>query len=471
MGKDLVESFSGIRGVYGEGLTEQLARDYTFSYCELFSDNKDLLVIGGDSRSSTPSLKKAIINAFGDYGIKRVFDVGVVPIQVAQYAIGQFKAQGGVYITASHNEPEYNGFKFLKQDGALLYPEQSNKLTHGVYNLQELPAKSDQGIEVAFKQDEAIQKYVDYVINRIGQKSVEVIKQAHLKILLDPNGGSAINVLNRLFNKLGVEAKIINDQLGEFKHTIEPNAQTLTPLGRELENGEYQFACGFDCDADRVEIVIPPNSSFAKEMGVALSGNYVLALACDIFLEGTDSQVVVNNDASSYLVRDVIDKYKAKVVEVEVGEMNVVKEMESQKSIIGGEGSCGGVIIPPIKCRDGMMTIVLFLKMLANSQKSLPEILDSYTKYYLLREKVQCSPENVIKFKENFEKYFKDQGYRIQKTGDQTGGLKAVADENNFVWCRQSKTEPGTFRIWADGKDKEKVKSLLNQAIEIFKNN
>ena len=56
-----------------------------------------------------------------------MIDVGILPIQVLEYAVVKFGADGGVYVSASHNEPEYNGFKFLKEDGAVLYVEQFNK--------------------------------------------------------------------------------------------------------------------------------------------------------------------------------------------------------------------------------------------------------------------------------------------------------------------------------------------------------
>jgi phosphomannomutase/phosphoglucomutase len=216
--------------------------------------------------------------------------------------------------------------------------------------------------------------------------------------------------------------------------------------------------------------VLSPDSDFAKRMGtVVISGHYVLALTCDTLLEGTANQVVVTNDATSYLVRDIAKKHKAIVKEVEVGEINVVKEMEVNNSIIGGEGSCSGVIILPIKCRDGIMSVVLILKMLAERQTSLSAILKDYPQYFSARALLSCQPQDTPLVKSKIEDYFREQGRKIQKTGDRTGGLKILFDDNSFLWCRESKTEPGIFRIHAEAdQNQTKVNGLLEEGIKVF---
>lgn len=469
MSQDLVESFSGIRGIYGRGITEELAQRYCFCYCKLFEPTPSLLVVGGDTRPSTPSLKAAMIEAFKTAGVGKIIDVGVVPIQLAEYAILKFKADGGIYVSASHNEPEYNGWKCLKEDGAILYASQTDKLIQAVHSFSNRNPTTIK-LEIIEKQDEVVEAYLDYISEKIGEKALQKIKNSRFKVLADPNGGAGITVLSKLFKRLGVAAKILNNQLGRFERLVEPKAESLRPLAEEMKSGEYDFACGFDCDSDRVEFVISSDSEFAQRVNTpVVSGHYVLSLCCDALLRGTERQVVVVNDATSYLVRDIAKRQGARIQEVEVGETNVVQEMEKQNSIIGGEGSCSGVIMPPIKCRDGIMSVVLVLKLLAEGNKSLTEILKDYPAYYSDRTKVYCPPERAAAIKRKIEDYFKAQGYEIKKTGDETGGLKVLVDENSFVWFRQSKTEPGVLRVHTEGDgSKEKVTQILNQGIEAF---
>jgi len=469
---DLIESFSGVRGIYGQGITEDLAYRYAFCFVKLFYKADDILIIGGDSRPSTNNLKQAMLKGFFNAGVKKVFDLGLLPVQAAEYAVIKLKANGGVYITASHNEPEFNGWKFLKNDGAILYPDGADKLIYLVHNIKETESSEGQknGLEIINKHQEAINGYIEYVLEKIGPKSLEKIKKSSFHLLADPNGGASIEVLENLFNKIGVKAEIINKEAGKFARLIEPKEESLKPLAQELLKSNYDFAFGLDCDADRMEIVLSPNSDFALKMGTPnVSGNYVLALACDAILEGTSGQIVPTNDVTSYLVRDVVKKHSASVFEVEVGEIKAVEAMEENNSLIGGEGSNGGVIVMPLKCRDGIITVVLALKLMASQQKTLSEILIDYPAYFSDRTKLACFPEKAIVIREKIENYFREKGWFIKKTGDETGGLKAHLDENSYVWFRQSKTEPGVFRIYAEcDTSKEKAKSLLEEGIKAF---
>jgi len=470
MAGGLIESFSGIRGIYGQELTGDLAYKYGMVYHHIFHKPGAILVVAGDSRKSTSVLKKYFIRSFQDCGAKKIFDLGVVPIQVAELAIIKFKAQGGVYISASHNEPEFNGWKLLKQDGALFYPRQIDRLIRAVHQAGANNFKSANNRQIATvidKHQQAIQAYIRFISVSLGKQAMAKIKQANFKIIFDPNGGAAISVIKLFCQALNIQAKIVNSRLGQFGRKVEPNVESLGYLSAKL-NDDYLFAAGFDCDADRVEFVLPAQSNFAKEMGVVLNGNYVLALACDARLAGTKNQIVVTNDVTSYLVRDVIKKYQAKIKEVEVGEMVVVKAMGKYQSVIGGEGSNGGIIVSPIKCRDGLMSIALILKMLAIHGQSLSEILAEYPKYYSSHNKVVCQSDKAIDARQRLIDYFKNKGYKIRTTGGITGGAKALLDINTYTWWRQSKTEPGVFRIYCESDDKNKVDELARETIQIF---
>ncbi|MBM4177259.1 hypothetical protein FJ208_00435, partial [Candidatus Gribaldobacteria bacterium] len=145
------------------------------------------------------------------------------------------------------------------------------------------------------------------------------------------------------------------------------------------------------------------------------------------------------------------------------------QEMEKQNSIIGGEGSNGGVIIPPIKCRDGIMTTMLLLKMITQRGINLSDVLSEYPKYFSSQNKISCQPERAIAVKKKLEEHYKNKGYLIKKTGDETGGLKADFDKNSFIWFRLSKTEPGCFRVYAETDTSQgKANNLAKQALDLF---
>ena len=252
-------------------------------------------------------------------------------------------------------------------------------------------------------------------------------------------------------------------QYGEFNRKIEPTEDSLVYLKNIIGENKADFAAGFDCDADRVGILMG-NGKF-------LPGNYILALAVyEILsnLKNPENQVVVVNDATSYLVRDVALKFGAKIKEVEVGETNVVEEMKKLKSAVGGDGSSGGVIIPPSKCRDGILALLKILSVIAKKEKKLHDIVEELPKYHTLRKKLEFnSPmhDNIKKFIKN---YYSKKGFEIKETGGIKGGLKAIAGKNSFVWFRASKTESNIFRIISDSDRKEEAEGLMEEAINVF---
>ena len=124
----LMESFSGIRGIYGKDLTEETAIRYVHSFSEFIKKkakkNNATVVIGMDTRPSGLILK----NSIKEIVDCNFIDVGIATTPAIEFAVRHFNADGGVIITASHNEPYWNGFKFLGSDGAVLSEKEMNEV-------------------------------------------------------------------------------------------------------------------------------------------------------------------------------------------------------------------------------------------------------------------------------------------------------------------------------------------------------
>ena len=140
--------------------------------------------------------------------------------------------------------------------------------------------------------------------------------------------------------------------------------------------------------------------------------------------------------------------------------------MKKYKAFIGGEGSSGGVIISPSKCRDGIITLLTVIKIIASKKAKLQEILKHYPQYHTLTKKIEFEKEKHDKIKNYLEKYYS--GEKIIKTGGISGSLKVLMDDKSFIWFRASKTEDNIFRIMADSDSKAKTEKLLEEAIEVF---
>jgi phosphomannomutase len=263
---------------------------------------------------------------------------------------------------------------------------------------------------------------------------------------------------------------------GVFKRIIEPNEKSLAYLALYVRDLDADLGAGWDCDGDRVEIVLPEGSKFAEQRGNMLSGQYILGLLVDEVLseyKGKD-RAVVTNDATSNLVSEIAEKHNAKVTEVEVGEINVVEKMDELNSPVGGEGSSSGGIFPPSRCRDGIITLMMILRMIAKRKKPLGEILEGFPSYFNSNLNVRCPPGKASAARKCIEDYWKSQPAvkEIRKTGDETGGLKIIRERvkegNGWIWFRASKTEAGVFRIITDAESKIYADKLLAMGEKSF---
>ena len=457
----LMESFSGVRGIYDKDLTEGVAIRYAYAYYSFLKNkikkNNPTIVIGTDTRPSGIKLGDAIMGVLDC----NIIDVGIAPTPAIEFAVRHFNADGGIIITASHNEPYWNGFKFLGNDGAVLNEKDMNLVINNfkMKSLQNFHKIGDR--KLLEKNSETIKKYAEFIQGIIGRKNIERIKGSKQKIVLDPNGGTAA-IAKKILEQIGVEVAGVNMSYGDFNRTIEPTEDSLFYLKNIIDENKADFAAGFDCDADRVEILL--NS------GQLLSGNYILALVVDEMLSEIDNpknKVVVVNDATSNAVRDVVQKFGAKLKESESGEINVVEEMHKSKAIVGGEGSSGGAIIPPSKCRDGILTLLMILSIAAKKQKKLNDIIDSFPKYYTLRKKMEFTKLKHNDIKKYLKNHYSKKNLEIRET-DAKGSLKIIAGKNSFVWFRASKTEGNVFRIISDSNKKEEAEKLMEEAVKVF---
>ncbi len=459
----LMQSFSGVRGIYGKDLTESIAVRYAYSYFSFLKNktkkNSLTIVIGMDTRPSGAKISDAIMGILDCNFI----DVGIAPTPLIEFAVRHFNADGGIIITASHNEPYWNGFKFLGSDGAVLSPNDMAKVINN-FKINSLPNfhKINEGRTLQ-KNAEALKKYGEFIFEIIGMGNIGKIKDSKQKIVLDPNGGTGI-IAKKILEQLGVGIAGVNMKYGEFNRQVEPTEDSMVYLKNTIDENKADFAAAFDCDADRVEILL--------SSGKLMSGNNILALVVREVLSQSDNpknKVVVVNDATSNVVRDVVKKFGAKLKETQVGEINVVEEMQKSKAIVGGEGSSGGAILPPSKCRDGILTLLMMLSIVAKKDRRLGDIVGELPKYYTLRQKMEFEAKRHDGIKIYLKRYYSKKGFETAEAGGIKGSLKVITGKNSFAWFRASKTEGNIFRIVTDSNDKIEAEKLMEEAVGVFK--
>src|SRR3989475_2208915 len=155
----LMVGVSGIRGIVGKDLTEEIVARYARAFGLWAKERKPLVVVGRDARESGPAFERAVVDGLASVGCS-VVKVGVVPTPTVQLAVEHHGAGGGIAITASHNPIEWNALKFIGPDGIFLDGIDGARV-------QKLVAEDGQGPGTTAKvtRDEgAVERHLDAVL-------------------------------------------------------------------------------------------------------------------------------------------------------------------------------------------------------------------------------------------------------------------------------------------------------------------
>lgn len=457
----LAESFSGVRGTYPTPLSRAVAYAYAFSFMQflgLHEHGNNTLVIGRDTRASGMAIVQAFAGFFVSEGWE-VFDIGESSTPATEQAVRHFGAAGGVMITASHNPPEQNGWKLLSRAGSVLSASDMQWVIDRARQsdgLQKSPYV-ETGM-IYDKTEESREAYARFVSTIVGEKHKQAIKNRGFKIIFDCGGGAVIPYIKPVCALFGITPICINAEPGFFGRSIEPTKESLANVPAIIKEHTADFAIAFDADADRAEIMLAN--------GECVSGHHIVALLVDEILSDTHAKApVVVNDATSDLVSLVAKKHGIKTIEVEVGESNVVSEMNKIGSKVGGEGSSGGGIVAPQMCRDGLLACLIIVRHLTRMHADISKVLFSYPAFYTVKQNCTIEPKpDIRKF---LKKYFLSlEKVEITQTGDEQGGLKIRFKDGAWVWFRQSRTEPSIFRVLAESKNEARAKELLALGVQ-----
>ena len=264
----------------------------------------------------------------------------------------------------------------------------------------------------------------------------------------DAGAGSRMSV-RFLEQELGCELHAIAvDPTKPFPREAEPKPEALGELTALVRSCGADVAFAQDPDGDRLAV--------GDETGRIIDNDDVLALAVDIVLGKTPGPVVVNLTTSS-AIEDIAARHGCQALRAPVGEANVVERMRRAGAVIGGEGSNGGIIFPPVQyCRDSYFGMALILDRMAETGEPLSRIVASLPKYARRMGKAAFAHGRLGKTMQELERRFP--GAAV----DRSDGLKlTVAD--GWIHVRASNTEP-ILRIAAEARTEARANELYEIA-------
>ena len=402
----MIASLSGIRGVYNRDLTPSEAAKFAGNFGRATGSHEFLLA--RDTRASGPAMSRAVAAGLLSLGAT-VYDYGVVTTP-AIFRESRTRRLPAVMVTASHNEPEYSGLKFIV-DGAGIGKESFE----AVVQWPKVPVE-----EVgcgSFREGQR-SSYVEDLVARYGEGSARGIKVA-----ADFGGGAAAVQASSILARMGCDVKPMNDGNGVFARKVDPVADDLALLRMTVKEKGYDIGLGFDCDGDRLVIV---DSDGGKR-----TGDYMLTLALSALLAETGEKKVVVSLDTTQAVDDVAGKFGCQVSRSKVGEANVVAMMRAQGARLGGEGSSGGLIDGSFNyCRDSMTAALAIIRALKTQGR---RFYDSVPAYHQVRVALQIP-------KARAQRALRRLAGRYEEA-DMTDGLKIMLPKKSWVLMRPSGTE------------------------------
>ena len=422
----------------GESLTPSLLTRFAQAFGTYI--NSGTVVIGRDPRTSGEMVKQAVIAGILSSG-SRVLDIGMCPVPTIQLVVRQRRASGGIAITASHNPPEWNALKFIGPNGLFLDSGQAREMLD-IYHQGEytkVPGAEIRTVEVVAG---ATERHIQAILDALGPLPKT---SRRLRVVLDACNGAGSLVGPQLLEALGVEVIPINvTPNGSFPRPAEPVAENLGDLCSAVKEHRADIGFAQDMDADRLAVV--------SEQGVPIGEDYTLVLAAKYVLGRQQGPVVANLSTTSAL-EDVAKSFGCEIFLTRIGEVNVTEEMQKRTAVIGGEGN-GGVIYPRINfARDSLVGMALVLHLLADSGKTVTQLLDTFPRYSIVKEKMVCPshriPAVLRMIRHEFGKF------QI----DSRDGVKVLLPEGWFL-VRGSNTEP-IIRVVAEAKSEAEAKKIV----------
>ena len=471
----LIKSISGIRGTIGgapgDALTPVDIVKFTYAYCVKLRERlrkpqgeRYKVVVGKDARISGEMVEQMVCGTLLACGVD-VVKAGFASTPTTEMAVIFEKADGGIILTASHNPKQWNALKLLNEKGEFLNAEEGAGI---------LACAEEDNFDFAdvdsigsIEEKDFTDMHIDAVL-ALDAVDADAIRKAGFKVALDAVNSVGGIIMPRLFKRLGVECVEVNcTPDGHFAHNPEPLPANLTDLCRAVVDNKADLGVSVDPDVDRLALICEDGKPFGEEYTLVSVADYLLSRAeSEAKAAGKPVEEVISpyrlttasNLSSSRALRDVTEAHGGKYYAAAVGEVNVTTKMKECGALIGGEGN-GGVIYPALHYgRDAIVGTALFLTNLAHRKCTVSELLATYPKYHITKNRIDLSDKALIdKILDEMKKI-----YASEDINDIDGVKISFESRKEWVHLRKSNTEP-IIRIYAEAATQEAAEKLAGE--------
>ncbi|MBX5444229.1 phosphomannomutase/phosphoglucomutase [Sphaerobacter sp.] len=355
-----------VRGVYPQELNPEIA--YKIGRALVVYLKAKQVVVGRDMRISSPALASAIIDGILDQGAD-VCDIGLVSTDSLYFAVGKSGYDAGVMVTASHNPPEYNGFKLCRQEARPLSMDQGIGEIRDLVLRDQFPDPPSPG---TVHSKEILNDFADHVLSLIDTKSVRP-----LKVVVDAGNGMAGKVVPAVFGRLPLQVVPLYFELdGRFpNHLANPlEPENVVDLRHAVLEHKADLGIAFDGDADRMFIL--------DEHGQFVGGDMITALVSKSLLRKHPGASIVYNLICSRAVPETIEREGGKPIRSRVGHSFIKAKMREHDAIFGGEHSGHFYFRDNWYADSGIIAALTVIELLSQEGVTMSEALKPLDTYF-----------------------------------------------------------------------------------------
>jgi phosphomannomutase len=439
-----------IRGTYPDQLNEEIAYKVGRALVEYLSygscGKPKNVAVGRDMRLSSPKLREALTKGIVEAGCD-VIDIGLVSTDCLYFAVGKFGYDAGVMITASHNPPEYNGFKMCRKEAVPLSGEA------GIDQIRELILKNDfptpQKLGTIEKHD-VDSAYVQHLLSFVDKDKIKPFK-----IVIDAGNGMAGKIIPKLFSHLRCEVVPMFFELdGSFPHhlasPIEP--ENIAPLRERVLAEKADLGAAFDGDADRMFLV--------DETASPLGGDMVTALVAKNLLKKEKGTTILYNLICSKAVPQIIESSGGKAVRTRVGHALIKPLMKKYNAVFGGEHSGHFYFKNNWFADSGLIALLVSLELISEENRPLSALVKSIDPYFRsgeLNSQVDDIPKKLKEIEEHY-------------SSGKIDHLDGITVDFGDWWfnVRPSNTEP-LLRLNIEANTKEKLEEKKEELLKLIR--
>ena len=433
------------RGRVPEELNPDLAYKIGRAVVQFLSAKK--IVVGRDIRPSGKELSASLIRGLTEGGAN-VVDIGLCGTEMVYFATSNLNADGGIMITASHNPPEYNGMKFVREGSRPISSETGLKDIERLASIGKFePATKTGGVE----QIDVMAPYIEKILQSV---DLNVLKP--LKLVVNAGNGCAGPVLDQLEKRLPFEfIKVHHEPDENFPNgvpnplLIENRAATAEAVIREKADA----GIAWDGDFDRC--------FFFDENGDFIEGYYIVGFLAEAMLHREPGSTIVYDPRLTWNTIETVKQNGGEAVQCRSGHAFIKEKMRQVNSIYGGEMSAHHYFRDFFFCDSGMIPWLSVIQIMCKTGKTLSQLVSERIQAFPCSGEINRRIDDPDAAIQRVDEHFRAQSLHV----DMTDGISFEFSDWRFN-LRKSNTEP-ILRLNVESRHNskllnDKTQELLN---------